>query len=74
MDIASGKILQTVTVGKEPEGVELHPSGASVWVTGETDHDVTVLDTETGKVITRISVGKRPARSGVHARTAAEPS
>ena len=47
-------------MGQEPEGVEVHPSGESVWVTGETDHDVTVLDTDSGKVITKISVGNRP--------------
>ena len=50
MDIASGRIRSTVKVGREPEGVRVHPDGGTVWVTGETDHNVTVVDTRTGKV------------------------
>ena len=40
--------------------MRLHPDGKTVWVTGETDHDLTLLDAETGKKVGRIEVGKRP--------------
>ena len=60
MDVASGKIRATVPVGKEPEGVRVQPDGKAVWVTGETDHNVTILDTQTGKKLGEVEVGKRP--------------
>ena len=60
MDLESGEIIRTVPVGAEPEGVRISPDGTLAYVTGETDHDVTVLDTSTGDEITRITVGHRP--------------
>ena len=63
VDIASGKIRSTVKVGKEPEGVRVAPDGKTVWVTGETDHNVTVIDTKTGAVVGQVEVGKRRAPS-----------
>ena len=41
--------------------MRLHPDGSTVWVTGETDHNVTILDTEDGQGRSaQIEVGKRP--------------
>ena len=55
-----GKMLATVPIGKEPEGVTLAPDGKTVWVSGETDHDLTILDAETGKKVGEVMVGLRP--------------
>ena len=36
------------------------PDGKLVYITAETDHDVTVLDSITGAIIASIKVGLRP--------------
>ena len=53
-------MLRTVDVGAEPEGVRLRPDGATVYVTSETDHAVTVVDARSGAVLDSIEVGWRP--------------
>ena len=43
---SSSKVLRRVTVGKEPEGVTIHPGGKVVYITNEGDNSVSVLDVE----------------------------
>jgi len=62
IDIASGKVLRKVTVGKEPEGVKVSPDGKTVWVTSEVANLVHVIDAASGKLEKNVKVGKRPRR------------
>ena len=67
VDAASGKLLKTVPVGKEPEGVKTSPDGKRVYVTSEVASLVHVIDTASAKVIKNITVGKRPRRFAISA-------
>ena len=60
VDVPSGKIIATVTVGAEPEGVETTPDGKEVWVTSEEKGTVTVIDATSNKAVATITVAKRP--------------
>ena len=48
VDLATGGMVRTVDVGGEPEGVRLRPDRKAVYVTSESDHAVSVVDTESG--------------------------
>ena len=50
----TGDVLRTVDVGGEPEGVRLRPDRATVYVTSESDHAVTVVDAQSGAVLDSI--------------------
>ena len=60
VDIASGKLIASIPVGIEPEGVAVAPNGRWVFVTNESDHAVSVIDARTLKVVRYVSVGQRP--------------
>jgi YVTN family beta-propeller protein len=55
-----GKVLATVAVGGEPEGVKVSPDGKWVYVTSEEDSQIAVIDTAQDKVAKTIKVGARP--------------
>ncbi len=59
VDVASGQVVQTFTVGVEPEGVSVDPGGR-VWVTSENDGAVFVIDVAAKKVLKSVPVGPRP--------------
>lgn len=60
LDAADGRVLTTMAVGGEPEGVGISPDGKWVYVTSEEDAQVAVIDTATDKVVKTIKVGARP--------------
>ncbi|HEU4769840.1 MAG TPA: hypothetical protein VFS77_20915 [Pyrinomonadaceae bacterium] len=60
VDTTSGKILSTVVVGIEPEGVTISPDGRWVYVTAETSNTVSVIDTAKNDVVATFMVGARP--------------
>jgi YVTN family beta-propeller protein len=60
VDEATGKLLASVPVGHEPEGVDLSPDGKTAWVTSEGDGTVTVVDTAANKPIKTLPVAERP--------------
>ena len=41
IDVASGKVLKNVKVGKRPRRFALTPDGTQLWVTNELDASVT---------------------------------
>ena len=55
-------------VGKEPEGVRLQPDGAAVWVTGETDHNLTLHRHQDRQSHGAGQRRETAPRSGVHPR------
>ena len=60
IDVASNKIIGSVKVGGEPEGVTTSPNGRWVYVTSEEDNQVAVIDTDDNKLIKMFEVGARP--------------
>jgi len=55
-----GKVVQSIGVGAEPEGVTARPDGKVVYVTSEADNRVDVIDVGQRRVVARIAVGARP--------------
>lgn len=59
-DMKTRKILGTLVVGIEPEGVAISPNGRWVYVTAETSNTVSVIDTAKLKVVSSFLVDPRP--------------
>lgn len=51
-----------VAVGRQPEGIDISPDGAELWVGANQDGTITVIDTATNKVKETIKVGGPPIR------------
>jgi YVTN family beta-propeller protein len=60
VELGSGKLVTSIDVGGEPEGVSVHPNGRFAYVTSEADDAIWVIDTASRRVSTQIAVGKRP--------------
>jgi len=56
----TGKIIEEIRVGLEPEGVAISPDGKTVMVTSESSNMVHVIDVAAHKVIANILVAARP--------------
>lgn len=59
-DLRTGRVIATLVVGLEPEGVTLSPDGRWVYVTAESSSTVSVIDTRTNRVIKTIPAGQGP--------------
>jgi YVTN family beta-propeller protein len=66
VELATGALVASVPVGREPEGVKASPDGRFVLVTAETDHNVTILDGTSGVAIGTVGVGLRPRDIAFH--------
>jgi YVTN family beta-propeller protein len=58
--VAGHAVRFRVPVGREPEGVVVNPGGTKLYVTGESDSSVTVLDAATGRRLGVMQVSRRP--------------
>src|SRR5258705_11910351 len=63
LDTKTAKVLATIPVGTEPEGVAVSPDGRLVYVTAETTHTISVIDTAALKRVATILGGSRPRES-----------
>ncbi len=60
VDSDSGRVIASLPVGGEPEGVGVSPDRRYVYMTSEEEHKVSVIDTAQNKVLKQIAVGERP--------------
>jgi len=60
VDVASGKVVASVAVGAEPEGVVVSPDGRHVLVTSESGHSVAIIDAHTYQAIRSGDLTARP--------------
>jgi YVTN family beta-propeller protein len=51
-----------ITVGKQPEAIDISPDGKEVWVGLNAEGAIDVVDTATNKVTEKIKLGERPYR------------
>ena len=58
----AGSRLSHISVGKQPEAIDLSPNGREVWVGLNVDGGVDIVDTSTLKPIQRVGLGGRPYR------------
>lgn len=54
--------LTRITVGRQPEGIDISPDGRELWVGHNGDGKISIIDVETGKVKEVISAGEMPIR------------
>jgi YVTN family beta-propeller protein len=60
IDVADGKVVETIRTGKGAHGVTVSTDGAFVFITNIEDGTVSAIDTATRKVIAEFSVGRGP--------------
>lgn len=61
-DFKSGEKLETVTTGKECEGVGISPDGKSIWAGNRAEDTISVIDMATRKVVKKIESKGFPYR------------
>lgn len=62
IDLATGKLLQAIPTGKQPEAIAVSPDGNEVWVGHNADDKIVVLDAHTLETKAEIACGKTPIR------------
>jgi len=62
IDLASGKVLQVIETGKQPEAIAVSPDGKEVWVGHNEDNKIVVLDAHTLEKKAEFPCGKLPIR------------
>jgi YVTN family beta-propeller protein len=62
IDLASGKVLQVIETGKQPEAIAVSPDGIEVWVGHNGDDKIVVLDAHTLAKKAEFPCGKKPIR------------
>jgi YVTN family beta-propeller protein len=63
VDIASGKVVHNIKVGKRPRRFALTPDGAQLWVSNELDASVSIIDTKTHQVLHTLRFELKGARA-----------
>jgi YVTN family beta-propeller protein len=61
VELASGRVLKTIPVGRVPRGIALSPDGMSVYVTNSWSDNVSVIDAKTLEVVRTLPTGFEPA-------------
>jgi YVTN family beta-propeller protein len=60
VDVASGKVLNSLEVGPRPWGVAISPDGKTLFTANGSSNDVAVVDATSFKITVRIPVGDAP--------------
>ena len=60
VDIEAARIVRSVKVGAQPEGVTVSPDGRAIYVTSEENNEVDVIDAATFRLLARPAVAARP--------------
>jgi YVTN family beta-propeller protein len=64
VDLATGKVTETIATGRYPHGLRVSPDGREVYVANVKDGSISVLDTATFAETARIRVGRAPVQVG----------
>ena len=60
VDLATGKLVRTLTSGQDPEAFDLSPDGKTMYVSNEETAEMSVLDMSSGEIRERVKVGGEP--------------
>jgi len=61
LNAATGRVLSTIPVGREPRGFSFSPGGARLFVVNSWDDTVTVIDTENNRAVATWKTGYEPS-------------
>ncbi len=61
LEAATGQVLQTIPVGRQPRGFSFSPDGRRLFVANSWDDTVTVIDTQSGQVKATWAAGFEPS-------------
>jgi YVTN family beta-propeller protein len=62
IDVASGKVVKNIKVGKRPRRMAITPDGKELWVTNELDASVSIVSTASHEVVGTLGFEVRGAR------------
>jgi len=62
LNTATDEIEITISVGKKPEGVAVHPSGDFLYVANQDEDNIYVLDTNNHGLLAKHPIGETPVR------------
>ena len=65
VDLVTRRAPLSVTVGDQPEGIDLTPDGKTLWVSARGSNEAFALDPQTMEVRHQLDVGKFPLRLAV---------
>ena len=60
IETAADKVIATINVGADPQGVAVTANGTKVYVTNGGSNNVSVIDTATNTVVASVNVGNYP--------------
>jgi len=60
IDITINKVITTLAVGRNPQGVSVNPDGSKVYVTNNSSKTVSVISTASNTIISTVNVGSLP--------------
>jgi YVTN family beta-propeller protein len=58
----AGSNITQISVGKQPEAIDLSPDGKEVWVGLNAEGAIDIIDTATKKISDKVKLGERPYR------------
>lgn len=61
-DLAAGRVVERIQVGRYPHGLRLSPDGRTLAVANRDSDDVSLIDVTRRQQIARIAVGKKPVQ------------
>jgi YVTN family beta-propeller protein len=61
-DLAAGRVVERIQVGRYPHGLRLSPDGQTLAVANRDSDDVSLIDVTRRQQIARIAVGKKPVQ------------
>ncbi len=60
VDLATRKVVRTLTSGQDPEAFDLSPDGKTLYVSNEETAEMSVIDMTAGTITARVKVGEEP--------------
>ena len=57
-------VVATIPVGLQPQGIDVHPDGSTVYVANRDSNSISVINTNSNTVIDTIAVGTAPRAVG----------
>ena len=68
IDLARGRIIDTIPTAAGPHGIRARPDGRELYVAGTRDNAISVIDVATQREVARVPVGRAPVQVALPSR------